>query len=94
MPIYEYLCSKCNKVSEVLQKFSDKPISKCPQCGGRVKKLMSHNSFQLKGSGWYVTDYKNSSKPQDESSAPKDESSADVASIAETPSDAASLAGD
>ena len=58
MPIYEYKCNKCNKISEVLQKVSDKPLSKCPSCGGKVKKLMSHNSFQLKGGGWYVTDYK------------------------------------
>jgi putative FmdB family regulatory protein len=57
MPIYEYLCGKCAQVSEVLQKFSDPPLSKCPLCGGKVKKLMSHNSFQLKGSGWYATDY-------------------------------------
>ncbi len=58
MPIYEYICSKCNKTSEVLQKISDKPLAKCPYCGGGVKKLMSQNSFQLKGDGWYVTEYK------------------------------------
>ena len=40
-----------------MQKFSESPLKKCPACGGRVAKLMSMNSFQLKGSGWYVTDY-------------------------------------
>ena len=67
MPIYEYQCEKCGGTIEVLQKFSDSPLETCPSCGGGVSKLMSTNSFQLKGSGWYVTDYKgkadSSSKP-------------------------------
>ena len=58
MPIYEYECKDCGAISEVMQKFSDKPIKKCPSCGGRVNKIMSMNAFHLKGSGWYVTDYK------------------------------------
>lgn len=58
MPVYEYECSKCNQVCEALQKISDPPLKKCPHCGGKVKKIMSLNSFQLKGGGWYVTDYK------------------------------------
>ena len=57
MPIYEYQCNNCRQVTEVLQKFSDPPLSDCPQCNGRLQKLMSLNSFHLKGSGWYVTDY-------------------------------------
>lgn len=57
MPIYEYQCSQCGETTEVLQKFSDAPLESCSACGGRVEKLMSMNSFQLKGSGWYVTDY-------------------------------------
>lgn len=57
MPIYEYQCEKCGETAEVLQKFSDEPLSQCPHCGGHMSKLMSMNSFQLKGSGWYVTDY-------------------------------------
>lgn len=57
MPIYEYQCEKCGKTTEVIQKFSDAPLTECPGCGGLVAKLMSMNSFQLKGSGWYVTDY-------------------------------------
>jgi putative FmdB family regulatory protein len=58
MPVYEYECSKCNQISEALQKVSDPPLKKCPHCGGKVKKIMSLNSFKLKGGGWYVTDYK------------------------------------
>jgi len=57
MPIYEYQCQKCGETTEIMQKFSEAPLKKCPACGGRVAKLMSMNSFQLKGSGWYVTDY-------------------------------------
>jgi putative FmdB family regulatory protein len=56
MPIYEYSCSKCGEF-EVTQRITDEPLRKCPTCRGRVKKLISNTSFQLKGSGWYVTDY-------------------------------------
>ena len=57
MPIYEYRCEKCGKVFEVLQKFSDAPVKIHEACGGEVEKLISHSAFQLKGSGWYQTDY-------------------------------------
>jgi putative FmdB family regulatory protein len=57
MPIYEYECSKCGQVTEALQKFSDDPLTECSHCHGKLKKLISHNTFHLKGSGWYVTDY-------------------------------------
>jgi putative FmdB family regulatory protein len=57
MPIYEYECTKCGKIEEALQKFSDKPLTKCKHCAGKLTKLVSHSSFHLKGSGWYVTDY-------------------------------------
>ncbi len=57
MPIYEYECLNCGKRTEVLQRMSDAPLSACPNCGGEVKKLISAPSFQLKGSGWYATDY-------------------------------------
>jgi putative FmdB family regulatory protein len=61
MPLYEYECSQCRKVHEVMQKFSDAPLSACPECQGPVTKLMSMSSFALKGSGWYTTDYKRKS---------------------------------
>ena len=57
MPLYEYECDACGHRFEVIRKFSDAPIEKCPSCGGRVRKLMSSPAIQFKGSGWYVTDY-------------------------------------
>ena len=57
MPIYEYVCQKCGHQLEVIQKLSDKPLSKCPECRGKLEKIISQTSFQLKGAGWYVTDY-------------------------------------
>lgn len=57
MPIYEYECENCGKQCEVIQKFNDEPLSSCPDCGGRMHKLISHTSFILKGTGWYATDY-------------------------------------
>jgi putative FmdB family regulatory protein len=56
MPIYEYECGKCG-VFEVSQRISEAALSKCPTCRRRVRRLISNTSFQLKGSGWYVTDY-------------------------------------
>ncbi|MGA3194613.1 MAG: zinc ribbon domain-containing protein [Terriglobales bacterium] len=57
MPLYEYQCKKCKHRFEKIQKFSDKPITKCPECGGPVEKLISASAVQFKGSGWYVSDY-------------------------------------
>jgi putative FmdB family regulatory protein len=62
MPIYEYECTKCGCIQEVFQKFSDKPRRKCPECSGKLNKLISNSTFHLKGSGWYVTDYANQPK--------------------------------
>ena len=58
MPIYEYECSKCGKVFEVFQRITEEPLAKCKFCEGQVNRLISQCSFQLKGTGWYVTDYK------------------------------------
>ena len=57
MPIYEYQCLKCKAHDEILQKITDKPLTKCRKCGGRLEKQWSSTSFQLIGSGWSVTDY-------------------------------------
>jgi putative FmdB family regulatory protein len=57
MPLYEYQCKKCGHKFERIQKFSDKPVKKCPECGGPVEKTISAPAVQFKGSGWYVTDY-------------------------------------
>jgi putative FmdB family regulatory protein len=60
MPIYEYKCRKCGHQFEALQKFSDEPLSVCPKCNANaLQKCISASSFQLKGSGWYESDYKN-----------------------------------
>ena len=65
MPIYEYRCSECGFQDEFLQKLSDPLMTVCPSCGKEsLKKLLSAAGFQLKGSGWYATDFKGSgSKP-------------------------------
>ncbi len=57
MPLYEYQCKKCGHRFEKIQKFSDKPVKKCPECGGAVEQTISAPAVQFKGSGWYVTDY-------------------------------------
>jgi putative FmdB family regulatory protein len=62
MPIYEYECTKCGKAFEIFQKIGDDPLTECRACGGALTKLISQCSFHLKGTGWYVTDYK---KPVD-----------------------------
>jgi putative FmdB family regulatory protein len=56
MPIYEYACEHCG-VFEEMQRITDPALSKCPKCKRKVRRLISQTSFQLKGSGWYVTDY-------------------------------------
>jgi putative FmdB family regulatory protein len=64
MPLYEYQCKKCGHRFEKIQKFSDKMVKKCPECGGVVEQMISAPAVQFKGSGWYVTDYaKKSSSP-------------------------------
>lgn len=60
MPIYEYRCAACGHVLEALQKMSEAPMRKCPECGkSQLKRLVSAPQFRLKGSGWYETDFKN-----------------------------------
>ncbi|HHL2559945.1 TPA: FmdB family zinc ribbon protein [Yersinia enterocolitica] len=70
MPIYEYACSACNHRLEKLQKFSDAPLTQCPACHQpALAKLISAAGFQLKGTGWYATDFKpgSNSKPDNKS---------------------------
>jgi putative FmdB family regulatory protein len=71
MPIYEYKCGKCGHITEVFEKFSDPPLQTCEVCGGKVKKIISQNTFHLKGTGWYVTDY--ASKSRESKTAKKDQ---------------------
>jgi putative FmdB family regulatory protein len=76
MPIYEYQCSKCG-VFEVTQRITEDALKKCPSCRSKVQKLISNTSFQLKGTGWYITDYgrgKGSDGDKAESNGGKDSS--------------------
>jgi putative FmdB family regulatory protein len=57
MPLREYQCKKCKHRFEKIEKFSDKPLKKCPECGGPLEEVISAPAVQFKGSGWYVTDY-------------------------------------
>lgn len=89
MPIYEYECKKCHKLTEVMQKMSDPGPAKCPNCGSkRIERVMSQTSFQLKGDGWYITDYSRKdketkaakSKKRDDAGESKSESKAEAKS--------------
>ncbi|MGO9377300.1 MAG: FmdB family zinc ribbon protein [Dissulfurispiraceae bacterium] len=71
MPIYEYGCVKCSKTHEIMQKFSDAPMTVCPDCGGEVRKMISSTSFVLKGTGWYATDYASNKTAVNDKSTPK-----------------------
>jgi putative FmdB family regulatory protein len=68
MPLYEYECKKCHHRFEKIQKFSDKMVKKCPECGGVVEQMISAPAVQFKGSGFYVTDYPKKSSSQVSSS--------------------------
>ena len=72
MPLYEYQCKKCGHRFEKIQKFSDKLIKKCPECGGPVEQTISAPAVQFKGSGWYVTDYAKKSQSSTASDGGKD----------------------
>jgi putative FmdB family regulatory protein len=81
MPLYEYQCKKCGHRFERIQQFSDAPVKKCPDCGGKVEQLISAPTVQFKGSGWYVTDYaKKSSGTSKSDSEGKSDSAKDSGS--------------
>jgi putative FmdB family regulatory protein len=92
MPIYEYRCSECGFQDEFLQKLSDPLMTVCPSCGKEsLKKLLSAAGFQLKGSGWYATDFKGSgSKPAVGSDSKSDTKSAGSDTAAKPSGDSAS----
>lgn len=71
MPIYAYKCESCGHAKDVLQKMSDDPLSVCPACGqSTFRKQLTAAGFQLKGSGWYVTDFREGQKPAAPAGAP------------------------
>src|SRR5258706_12694237 len=82
MPLYEYRCSSCGHQQEFLQKWSDAPVTACTSCGKEsFQKMLTAAGFQLKGTGWYATDFKNSgAKPAPKTPAAKREGKRDVKS--------------
>jgi putative FmdB family regulatory protein len=79
MPIYEYRCAACGHQEDHLQKVSEAPLTKCPACGKKkYEKQLSAAGFQLKGSGWYATDFKGGKKPADAKPEAKAETKADA----------------
>ena len=89
MPIYEYRCSACGHELESLQKLADAPLTTCPTCGKEtLTKLVSAAGFQLKGSGWYQTDFRGSgAKPAATAKPAGKDGSADAAKPAESKPD-------
>jgi putative FmdB family regulatory protein len=88
VPIYEYQCTKCGEVFEAFQRITDEPLSECKFCRAKVEKLISQSSFQLKGSGWYLTDYarRNSSGPSEKPKSTPSENSSETKTSTETSS--------
>ena len=87
MPIYEYQCAGCSHHFDVIQKINDEPIKTCPQCAKNlVVRQVSAPGFQLKGSGWYATDFKNKGKEKvSKSDAPSEEKPSEKNSVEATP---------
>lgn len=81
MPIYAYKCGACGHAKDVLQKFSDAPLTDCPACGAPAfSKQLTAPGFQLKGSGWYATDFKNSGSAPKAAAAPAEGASSGTGS--------------
>jgi len=93
MPIYEYVCKKCGNEFEQMQKVSEPPTKKCPSCGGAVEKKLSLSSFQLKGTGWYATDYAKKDKEKKEKKSKKEEGAAETKGPAPSKGEKACAAG-
>ena len=97
MPIYEYGCAVCGHELEAWQKISEKPKKVCPACGARkLERLISNTSFQLKGTGWYVTDYakKGSSAPPSTKTGSKSDNSTTSADSAKSETKTSTKASD
>src|SRR5687767_9593379 len=85
MPIYEYRCTSCQHELEAMQKFSDPALTDCPSCSKpTLTKLVSAAGFQLKGTGWYATDFKGGSKKNEKNEKPAEAASSDSTASTET----------
>ena len=90
MPIYAYRCAVCGHTKDVLRKMSDPPLAECPACGApRFEKQLTSAGFQLKGSGWYATDFRN---PPAVAAKPGDNGKSETADAAKAPADGAAPA--
>lgn len=92
MPLYEYVCQECGSHIEKIRKFSDRPLTRCEKCGGKLEQLLSSPAIQFKGSGFYINDYAkkpggNGDKPAPSAAAgkPDDGKSSAPAKASETP---------
>ena len=92
MPTYQYTCTECGEPLEAVQKFSDAPLTACPACGGRLRKVFSAVGIVFKGSGFYRTDSRNGSRAADSAAKDKDKSSSESSSSSST-SDSSSSNG-
>ncbi len=91
MPIYAYKCESCGHAKDVLQKISDAPLTQCPACGAETfRKQLTAAGFQLKGSGWYVTDFRGSGSGSAGSAASSSSGSSDAGGGASSSSSASS----
>ena len=93
MPIYAYRCDSCGARKDVLQKVSDAALTICPACGAEsFRKELTAPAFQLKGSGWYVTDFRDNGKPRDKSAGGADAGEASSPAASDSPAPAAAAA--
>ena len=93
MPIYAYRCEACGFAKDVLQKVSDAPLSECPSCGkSAFKKQLTAAGFQLKGTGWYVTDFRGGSGGTSAPAANTSESTSTATGISDTSASSSSPA--
>lgn len=93
MPTYQYVCTECGEPLEVVQKFSDDPLTECPACSGRLRKVFSAAGIIFKGSGFYRTDSRSSGKSSAGSSS-SNGSSGDGSSSSKSDSSSSSSGGD
>lgn len=89
MPLYEYRCSSCGAVCEILQRADDPPPAACGACGGPMKKRVSAPAIQFKGNGWYITDYAHKHSPPAENTPNGDKPDSGAAKKSESPKEAA-----
>ena len=94
MPTYQYTCTECSEPLEAVQKFSDAPLTVCPACGGRLRKVFSAVGIVFKGSGFYRTDSRNGSRAADPAAKDKDKSSSESSSSSSSDSSSSNGSAD